>query len=222
MTIRSLTLVALVMVMGSSSGCCGMKNFMFGRGARCGLCNRARAIGTAINPLAAAPAPAPTAAAAPGCRLPGCGLFGRNQAPNYAPTYAPPTAYAPAPACAPNYAPNYGNCQGGYAAPGYAAPNYAHDGCASEGYSSAMPSDCGCGVSCGGNCGSSYQGGVMYDGSGVDPYLGSGAVNGGYQGGGSMQGDGFQPRNYRANRYDEQGDRIISEDPMPSGIEYLN
>ncbi len=56
MTIRSLTLVALVMVMGSSSGCCGMKNFMFGRGARCGLCSRARAVGSAINPLAAPPA----------------------------------------------------------------------------------------------------------------------------------------------------------------------
>lgn len=210
MTIRSLTLVALVTVLSSSSGCSGMKNFMFGRGASCGLCNRARAIGTAINPLAAAPTPAP---AAPGCRLPGCGLFGRNQTPGY----APPTAYAPAPMCAPTYAPSYNPSyaegQGGYAAPGY------YDGeCADPGYSAAMPGDCGCGTACGGTCGSANNGGGAYEGGVVDPYLG----NGGYSGGNVMQGDGFQSRNYGARRFDDQGDRIISQDPMPSGMEYTN
>ncbi len=212
MTIRSLTLVALVTVLGSSSGCSGMKNFLFGRGASCGLCNRARAIGTAINPLAAAPAPRPMGAPpAPGCRIPRCGLFGRNQTP----THAPPAACAPAPTCAPSYGPSYGGGQGGYA-----GPSYANGDCVSEGYSAAMPGDCGCGTSCGGNCGA-YNGGVMYDRGVVDPYLGSGATNGGYQGGEVIQGDGFQARSYGARRFDDQGDQIISEDPMPAGIEYL-
>lgn len=200
MTIRSFTLVALMTVLSSSSGCTGMKNFMFGRGAGCGLCNRARAIGTAVNPLA----PAPQTPAGSGCRLPGCGLFGRNQSP----AYAPPMAYAPAPMCAPSYGPDYAQAQGEYADPGY---------------SSAMPGDCSCGSDCGGTCGSVNQGGAAFQGGAVDPYLGSGS----YQGGAVMQGDGFQSRGYDARRFDEQGDRIISQDPMPSemgasGMQFTN
>ncbi len=35
-----LTVVAAVVLLSTSSGCTGMKNFLFGRGAKCGLCNR--------------------------------------------------------------------------------------------------------------------------------------------------------------------------------------
>lgn len=62
----------------------------------------------------------------------------------------------------------------------------------------------------------------MYDRGVVDPYLGSGTNNGAYQGGAVLQGDGFQPRNYEARRFDDQGDLIISEESLPAGIEYRN
>jgi hypothetical protein len=217
MTIRNLTLVSLVMVMGGSTGCCGTRNFLFGRGARCGLCSRAGAIGNALNPLAPGPGVAP---AAPGCGLPRCGLFGRNAAPAYpaptcvAPTYAAPMTYAPTQCYD-------GGCQEGYAS----------QGCVDGGYSMGMAGDCGCGSACGGTCndvqyGDAYDSGVMYNGGVVDPYLGGGAViNGGYPSGGMIQGDGFQPRNYQSNhsgQFDSQGDRIISVDPLPPGARVQN
>lgn len=177
---------------------------MFGRGASCGLCNRARVIGTAVNPLA----PAPQTPAGSGCRLPGCGLFGRNQGP----AYAPPMACAPAPMCAPSYGPGYAEAPSGYAAPGI------YNGeCADPGYSAAMPGDCGCRSDCGGTCGSVNNGGAAFQGGTVDPYL-----NGGFSGGAVMQGDGFQSRGYDSRRFDEQGDRIISQDPLPPGMQFTN
>lgn len=212
MTIRSFTLVTLVMVMGSATGCGGMRNFFFGRGARCGLCSRIGAVGTAINPLAPPPNAAPVAPAAPGCGTPRCGLFNRNPAPTYAPPVAQapqcPTSYAPAPYQAP--------CQGGCVGSGYASGGYVDSG-----YSVGMPSDCGCGTSCGGDCGVSSYGGVQYDGTVVDPYLGGVTYDGGYSGGVVPDG-GWQPRTYQSNRldpgqYDAQGDRIISADPLPPG-----
>ncbi len=78
-----------------------------------------------------------------------------------------------------------------------------------------MAGNCECESPCGGTCGSLNGGGF------VDPYLGSGAVNGGYQGE-VLQGDRFLPRSHETRRYDSQGDRIISEEPLPSAIEYLN
>ncbi|WP_236624734.1 hypothetical protein [Rhodopirellula sp. SWK7] len=211
MTIRSFTLVTLVMVMGSATGCGGMRNFFFGRGARCGLCSRIGAVGTAINPLAPPPNAAP---AAPGCGTPRCGLFGRNPAP----TYAPPVAAAP---MAPCQTPYQDVCQGGYVGNGYVNNGYV-DG----GYSVGMAGDCGCGSSCGGDCGVTQYGGVQYDGGVVDPYLGSGVYDGGYNSG-VIQGDGFQPRTHQSNRFDpgqfdSQGDRIISADPLPPGANILN
>ncbi|MCM2374017.1 hypothetical protein [Aporhodopirellula aestuarii] len=204
MTIRSFTLVTLVMVMGSATGCGGMRNFFFGRGARCGLCSRAGAVGTAINPLAPPPNTVPVAPAAPLFNAPRCRLFGRNAAP----TYAPPVAVAP-------MAPCQGVCQDGYAGGAYV------DDC----YSAGMAGDCG--SPCGGQCGGSSYGGVQYDGGVVDPYLGSGVYDGGYTNGGVIQSDDFQPRTYESRRYspgqyDAQGDRIISVDPLPPGSQILN
>jgi len=37
---RVITIVLLLTVLPLASGCSGMKNFIFGKGARCGICNR--------------------------------------------------------------------------------------------------------------------------------------------------------------------------------------
>jgi len=216
MTIRILALVTLVMVMSSATGCGGMRNFLFGRGARCGLCPSGPAAGP-VNPYA------PAQPAAPGCGLipkggllPKCNLFGRNAAPTAQAPCANPNAYAPNP-----YAPNrhapaqpcYDGCQEGYVGSGYAGCE-----CNDGGYSSAMGGDCGCG---------SPHGGVHYEGGVVDPYLGSGVMGGGMtQGGmnqgGMIQGDGFQPRTYQSNKVDSRGDQIISQDPLPPGARFVD
>lgn len=39
MNTRILSIVAVVTLVSTSSGCSGMRNFLFGKGARCGLCN---------------------------------------------------------------------------------------------------------------------------------------------------------------------------------------
>lgn len=202
MTIRSFTLVTLVMVMGSATGCGGMKNFLFGRGARCGLCNRG-AVPAPVNPAA------PAQPAAPGCGLlPRCGLFGRKPAPTHTPPVActPPAGYAPLPT-----RPDV--CRDGNTGQGYVG-----SGCVDGGYSMGMGGDCGCAPGYGA---APSQGGV------VDPYLRGGVNNGGYPidgdySGGVIQGDGFQPRTYQSNRVDEHGDRIISEEPLPPGARVVD
>lgn len=40
MNARICTIIAVMSLMSFSVGCGGMRNFLFGRGARCGLCNR--------------------------------------------------------------------------------------------------------------------------------------------------------------------------------------
>lgn len=136
MTIRSLTLVTLVMVMGCATGCSGMKNFVFGRGAQCGLGNRG-AIAAPVNPYAPAQPAAP-------CRLiPRCGLFNRNPAP----TYTPPFASAPPANCAP-----MATC------PDICQDGYVGSGCVEGDYSVGMGGGCGYGQGFGGV---NYQGGVV-------------------------------------------------------------
>jgi len=202
-----------------------MRNFLFGRGARCGLCSRVGAVGQAINPFS--PAPGTTAGR-------GCGLFNQNPM-AAAPAYAPQGVYTPVPGYAPaamaggcNVCPSQsfvggqslgGDCgctNGGYVGGGYV------DG----GYAAGMAGDCGCGDSCGGHIEGSVYGGSY--GGVVDPYLGSGVIGdstsygGGYMGetvvpNGVIQGDNFQAR-----KVDAQGNVIISEDPLPPGARLLN
>lgn len=62
-----LTTVTLILL---STGCSGMRDFMFGRGARCGLCNRSNPQPPAAFPYGPPPAAPPMAA--PGC----CGCNG--------------------------------------------------------------------------------------------------------------------------------------------------
>lgn len=191
MSIRTLTLITLAMVTGSSTGCGGMKNFLFGRGAPCGLCNRIGAVGTALNPLA----PSPVSAPAPCGPAPnrGCGLFNRG------PAVPPPGPYAP-----------------------YASAPTCHDGCVGSGYDQG-----GYAVGTAGRCESCNSYGAYHEGGVVDPYLNGTVtegpvVNGQYQGG-PIQGDNFYDRNnYRARKFDSQGDEIISEGSMPTGARYID
>lgn len=204
MTIRTLTLLMLVTVTVTSTGCSGMRNFFFGRGANCGLCNRVGAIGRAVNPFA--PPPAPTAG---GCNTGSCGLFNRGPAVAAPPMIPQQPVYAPAPAYVPYAAPqaSVGTCS---TCP--APQAYVGDGCGSE-YAVGMPG--------------------YYEGA-VDPYLGSGSLGygetnvpgGGYPVdayGGTIQGDSFGPRSsYQSNRVDSQGDVIIHADPLPPGAQLVN
>ncbi len=63
---RNVSVVAVVLLLSTSSGCSGMKNFLFGRGARCGLCNQAGAP-SPLLPTGLAPYAPPTASADCGC-----------------------------------------------------------------------------------------------------------------------------------------------------------
>lgn len=209
MSVRSLSIVALVIVTGSATGCGGMKNFLFGRGAQCGLCNRIGAVGNAINPLAAAPGVMPANGT---CNSPrgGCNLFNRNPAP----VYAPPVAYAPTETCS-------GGCgNGGY------SMGMAGDCESCHSYSGGYHE---------GVVGDSYIN-DPYLGS---PVMGSeypveSYPSGGYQGG-SIQGDGFYQRPtqtygnqnfgtqpYGARKFDSRGDEIISESPLPPNAQLIN
>jgi len=120
MNIRNVWFGLLLLATVCSTGCSGMRNFLFGRGARCGLCSRLGAAGQALNPLAPAPAPtapcnaAPYAPAAPYAVAPPCGAAGGAPA---------PTVYG-GPVC--------GSGMGG----GYAAAMPGGCGCQTEGYPS--------------------------------------------------------------------------------------
>jgi len=197
MSIRTFTIVTLVMVMSSATGCGGMRNFLFGRGAGCGLCNRIGAVGNAINPLAPAPGVAPVAGVAPPKR--GCGLFNRNPAP----IYAPPVACAPAPNCA-------NECVGS---------GYGYGGYVDNGYASAMPGDCQSCTSHGG-----YESGVVHDPYLAAPVMGNEYPVDGYSNGGIPSGGWYDRNNapYGARKFDSQGDEIISESPMPAGARVID
>ncbi|MEM9585786.1 MAG: hypothetical protein AAGA03_00780 [Planctomycetota bacterium] len=165
MNARILPVVLTLTLLSLTTGCSGMRNFFFGRGASCGLCNRLSTAGQALNPFA----PAPTAPAI---------------APPQAPCNTCPAPYASGYAAAPTYAP---------------APQV----------------DCGCAPG--------YIGSGVYGSACPSDVCGSGEVVGGYGavygdvGSGVILGDNFQSRNYAAQRVDERGDVIISEDPLPPG-----
>lgn len=171
MVVRTFTFVTLMTIMVTSSGCGGMRNFLFGRGARCGLCSRIGAVGNALNPLAPPPNAAPNS---------GCGLLnGRAAAPTCqsAPVYAPQAGYAPMSVEAP-----CNQCIGSPVISGYGG-------------------DCGCQVDSGyGPTIDPYlQGGVTYGQTyPVEGGVYSSDVIPGSSYGGVIQSDNFQARKYDA------------------------
>jgi len=73
MNIRFIALVATATLLSTSSGCSGMRNFLFGQGARCGLCQKLTAPFTPAAPEYAPQAPCgttPYAPAGPTCSQP--------------------------------------------------------------------------------------------------------------------------------------------------------
>lgn len=62
---RNVSVVAVVLLLSTSSGCSGMKNFLFGRGAQCGVCNQAAS--PTLLPNGLAPYAPPVASADCGC-----------------------------------------------------------------------------------------------------------------------------------------------------------
>ena len=223
MNTRILTVAAVMTLLTLSSGCSGMRNFLFGRGARCGLCNSQR---TPLLPRQNLDANVPVAA---GASRGLCGL--RNNAPAQAPlTYAP--NYAAEPGC--GYEPACGHEAGcGYET----AADQCNCGGVVSGTSSYGPSNYGPVVEnyapvvsdpySSGNVVGSYpvEGQIVGNGYPIDgtvmgaPMIGSPVVGspviGGTVIGGSVVGD-WQPR-YQSNKVDSDGAKIISEDPLPPG-----
>lgn len=191
-----------------STGCSGMKNFLFGRGARCGLCS---SLGSRLPvPRFGNVMQAPLAA--PSCQAPAC------QAPAYAPAPAP--AYSSVPECGCN---------------AYAGQSYSHDGYASG--------TCG---SCGDSyVGTEHQGYAGYDlGTSAAPIYSDPYLNSSSQLGPPPLGPGeriigtqpipqtsvpgrsyptapIQPDGFQARKFDSDGNKILWEEPLPSGTTAL-
>ncbi len=166
MKTRILTVVTSVTLLCLTSGCGCLRQFWFGRGARCG----------------------PRCAPAPANVYP---------APVYPPTaVAPPVIAAPSAGCGCEVAP----------------PIVAEPVCGMESY--------------GGLINDPYLSGeVVGDGVmiGNGAIIRDGAIVGEYPAGSSIPGtvlpDNFQPaETIRSNRFDTDGARIISEQPLPPGL----
>ncbi len=168
---RFILVVMTAAVVTTTSGCTPFRNFFFGRGAECGLCNR---LSTPLRRQA------PPAAAQPTC----------NQPLAAQPRYVPqPSVYG----CNPN------PCATGYVPAGQTMRAY--------------PADPYC-------CGTGYAAGGIVDGQGyVQPYSGV------------WQPAPTDAQGYRTNymgypdvgyRVDEDGNRIVYEDPLPPGARAVN
>lgn len=223
MKIHNPTLIASACLLMFSTGCTGMSNFLFGRGARCGSCLSLPRLGggklgscltrpgaSTCGPAVAPPAiyqPVASVATPPVCQTPVCQT---------------PVCQAPV-------------CQ----APTYDSPAYGVPSCPSCGTGEVISSygsfDCGCGGH------SSYAPPVV-----SDPYLSSPPVvnsipsvgqiyeQPGYPVSPTYNGsvgspsidplpDNFQSAPLqRSNRFDTDGARILHVDPLPPGVTAAN
>ena len=214
---RILTVVTIASLLSMFSGCGTMRNFFFGRGARCGICN------TINQP-----------------RQP---LFPRRQVPvPPASTYGPAVQTQIAPGCnICNQATPQMGC-GVEAGCGHEMGCGIEAGCGHEVHSGT----CNCGVA------NSYGPAISNYGPSVDPYLGgvssgyidggtvsSGVVDGGVLHGGVVgegiinsypvdgtvlpEGNWYQrPELQQSFKVDQDGHRIISEEPLPPGATPVN
>lgn len=202
MNIRIGSIMMAATLIATSTGCGTMKNFLFGRGARCGLCSSLPI--PKFGNMASAP----------------CSTGLCPSSPVAAPAYAPAPAYQ-SPIC--NSAPIAGSPCG--------CENYADHSHGSEIYSSGM---CGCGQHGGQSYGDETYLGESYGPISSDPYLNSGQIIEGsvpnygqpIPNGTSYplnstpqsypivpsQSDGFQAR-----KVDSDGNKILWEEPLPSG-----
>ena len=192
MNTRIFSVIAILTLMTFSSGCSGVRNFLFGRGARCGSCNLIPRFGNTMQ------APSPTS-----------------------------VPYVQTPQCPP--------CPTVQSQPCVTAPS--HCGC--SGYSaghvcSEMP--CGGGCECSTGVSGSY-GPVYHDPYSSDQVIGD-VRDGQIMGapvisdqvvGGSVVGPQsyptvpgtIAPDNFESRKFDRDGARILSEEPLPEGATAL-
>ena len=192
------TVVVAVTLLSLMTGCSGMKNFMFGRGARCGLCTKVGScLGTPCfgNTMqapapqyASAPqyAPSPQPYAAPQCA---------------APAYQAPTCQAPVCGCetAPTYAGESCGCGASSAAYGPAVDPYNNGVVYGDAISNAP----------------SY-GSPVYGSPMGEQRLGEQIIGERVIGNAPIQGDNWQSR-----KFDTDGHKILWEEPIPSGAQSL-
>ena len=227
MNTRFCTVVTVVVLLCLSTGCSGMKNFIFGRGARCGLCTK---IGSCL------PAPSfgnvmQAPAAAPAC-----------QAPAYAPapSYAPAPAYSAAPSCGCNdyagistgqesYASGMcGTCGDSYMGGGSYAPQIvdgANYGMNPYGVGNVDPY-------LNGTSGNTLVPGQQINGEtvvGVGPVQSAPNYPSGtsypaapsYNGTPTYNGNTGQSDNFQSRKFDTDGNKILWEEPLAPGTKAL-
>jgi len=236
MNTRILSFVASATVMVLSTGCCAnLKQFWFGRGARCGSCPSTynplytqppvvsapsmQAPVAPYGPSVAAPTPQYTPAPqyapqslVPIAPQPRCGLFNRIL-PNRTAVSPAPTGqvYGHAMAdCCPPCGDPCASCYSGF-----------HDECGAY-YSNRSGCECG-------NCGSEtydpyLSGNVIHEG--IVPYdgqiIGSEVIGGQVYGGQSYQGSTmYGGSTTMQDDFDARGDRIMSADPLPPGAQLM-
>ncbi len=196
MNTRFVTTVTSVLLLSVSSGCCNLKQFWFGRGAKCGLCNKLSGppkLTFPALPQVAAPQPyAPVMpqpyAVAPQASCP-C-------------TEHPRTYFQPEPGCGMEVAADCPRCNQYGSAYGDIVGDIGH-----------------------GSSVDSY-GPVVHDpylqndivGSSVMPYEGQIIGSPTYNGAPVYSGQGIAP----ADSFDARGDRIINAEPLPPGATLLN
>lgn len=222
MNTRFCTVVTVATLVCLSTGCSGMKNFLFGRGARCGLCSK---LGSCL--------PAPrfgNMMQAPTC-----------QAPAYspAPAYAPQATYAPAPSCGCNEYAGNGHGEESYASGmcNTCGDSYGSQGYAPQNYGSTDYGVNGNGMGTVGPYGNSdpYMNtpsmgtpmpGQQINGEtvvgsqpmGMSPSYPSGTS---YPSAPSYNGAPVQSDNFQSRKFDTDGNKILWEEPMSPGTQAL-
>lgn len=190
MNSRIVTVVMAAGMLATTTGCSGMKNFLFGRGAACGLCSKLSLPKPCFgNMMPQAAATCPPVAAAP----------------VYAPAPAAPCVAAPSAPCVSAPVATYpttDTCSSCYAAPsdcGCGAPTAT----TVDPYlmpTTSLPT-------------TSYQsGGVVYDQA---PIVSSGDIIG--SGSSVSPGMVIPSDNFQSRRVDYDGAKILHEDPLPAG-----
>ncbi|MFK8112368.1 MAG: hypothetical protein AB8B91_09205 [Rubripirellula sp.] len=195
---RICSIVAVATLLSLSSGCCGMKNFLFGRGARCGLCNKLPSI---PRPQFGNVMQAP------------CGQTPYTAQPQ-TPQYAAPAYQAPQTGCGCNQYADQGHISGETCGSCYGSAYSGNCGCGNgavvDGYA-PMASD-------------PYLNGGVVNGEIIQN---GGQIYGEQIIGGSMynnvvpNGVPVQSDSFNARKVDTDGNKILWEQPLPPGAKPL-
>lgn len=190
MNTRTFSVVVFASLLTLTSGCGGVRNFLFGRGARCGLCQKGTPqFGNTMQ------APAPYGpAAAPTCQTP----------PYQAPSWNHGVATAPSAGCGCNdYAGSTcGQCQSNT----YGSAYGGSCGCGVFGGYENVVAD-------------PYMSGQVVNGTvyGGGQIISDTVVGGPTVGGQVYPSPPVQNDNFQARKFDSDGNRILWEEPISQG-----